>query len=145
VCHWFQEKDTTLRGDFLRRWPPLKAAQRARRATLATFVRAQHVRCRAVIAQRIPTIKAATPLTTDDGVIGPHALLGQARITQLRAPVPALAAFDTAIAQHPPACSLFQALPGAGPVFAPGCSSPSANNAHAMPPPPSQKMPGLPR
>ena len=122
VLQWFQEKDTVIFCDFLRRWPTLKAAQLARRATLETFFRAHHVRSADVIAQRIQAIKAATPLTTDDGVSAPHALLVQALIAQLRATLQAIADFDSAIAQRAqshPDFSLFQALPGAGPVFAP--------------------------
>jgi transposase len=122
VLHWFQEKDTAIFCDFLRRWPTLKAAQLARRSTLETFFRAPHVRYADVIAQRIQAITSATPLTTDDGVIAPNALLVQALIAQLHATLQAIAAFDTAIAQRAqrhPDFSLFQALPGAGPVFAP--------------------------
>ena len=122
VLHWFQEKDTVIFCDFLSRWPTLKAAQLARRATLDTFFRAHHVRYADVIAQRIQAIKAATPLTTDEGVIAPNALLVQALIAQLRATLQAIADFDSAIAQRAqshPDFSLFQALPGAGPVFAP--------------------------
>ena len=122
VLHWFQEKDTAIFCDFLRRWPTLKAVQLARRATLETFFRAHHVRYADVIAQRIQAIKAATPLTTDEGVIAPHALLVQALVAQLRVTLQAIADFDTAIAQRAqshPDFPLFQALPGAGPVFAP--------------------------
>jgi transposase len=122
VLHGFQEKDTAIFCDFLRRWPTLKAVQLARRATLATFCRAHHVRSAEVIAQRIQALKAATPLTTDEGVIAPHALLVQALVAQLRVTLQAIADFDTAIAQRAqshPDCPLFQALPGAGPVFAP--------------------------
>ena len=122
VLPWFQEQDPVIFCDFLSRWPPLKAAQLARRSTLDTFCRAHHVRYASVIAQRIQAIKAATPLTTDAGVIAPHALLVQALIAQLRATLQALADCDSAIAQRaqrPPDFSLFQALPGAGPVFAP--------------------------
>src|SRR2546430_4714954 len=121
VLHWFQEKDTAIFCDFLSRWPTLKAVQLARRSTLDTFFRAHHVRYADVIAQRIPAIKAATPLTTDEGVIAPNALLVQALIAQLRVTLQAIADFDTAIAQcaqNHPDFSLFQALPGAGPVFA---------------------------
>jgi Transposase len=53
VLHWFQEKDTLVFCDFLRRWPPLKAAQRARRSTLETFFRDHHVRSTDVIDKRI--------------------------------------------------------------------------------------------
>src|SRR5215831_1863901 len=122
VLHWFQEKDTTIFCDFLSRWPTLKAVQLARRATLETFFREHHVRYAEVIAQRIQAIKAATPLTTDEGVIAPNALLVQALVAQLRVTLQAIADFDTAIAQcvqHHPDFPFFQALPGAGPVFAP--------------------------
>jgi transposase len=121
VLHWFQEKDTAIFCDFLSRWPTLKAAQLARRATLETFFRAHHVRSAEVIAQRIQAIPSATPLTTDAGVIVPNALLVQALVAQLRVTLQAIADCDTAIAQcaqNHPDFSLFQALPGAGPVFA---------------------------
>src|SRR5499433_363846 len=121
VLQWFQEKDTAIFCDFLSRWPTLKAAQLARRATLETFFREHYVRYAEVIAQRIAAIKSATPLTTDDGVIAPNTLLVQALVAQLRVTLQAIADFDTAIAQcaqNHPDFSLFQALPGAGPVFA---------------------------
>jgi transposase len=119
--HGFQEQDTAIFGDFLRRWSTLKAAHLARRSTLATFFREHPVRYADSIAQRIQAIKSATPLTTDAGVIAPNALLGQALVAQLRVPLQALADFDPAIAQgaqNHPDFSLCQALPGAGPVFA---------------------------
>jgi transposase len=122
VLQWFQDKDTALFCDFLSRWPTLKAAQLARRSTLETFFRDHHVRSAEVIAQRLQAIKAAIPLTTDDGVIAPNALLVQALVAQLRVTLQAIADFDTAIAQRAqshPDFPLFQALPGAGPVFAP--------------------------
>jgi transposase len=122
VLQWFQDKDTRLFCDFLSRWPTLKAAQLARRSTLETFFRDHHVRSVDVIVQRIHAIKAATPLTTDEGVIAPNALLVQALVSQLRVTLEAIETFDHAIAQHAhrhPDFSLFQALPGAGSVFAP--------------------------
>src|SRR5215813_9489995 len=122
VLQWFQDKDTAIFCDFLSRWPTLKAAQLARRSTLDTFFRAHHVRSPDVIAQRLQAIKAATPLTTDAGVMAPNALLVQALVAQLRVTLQAIADFDTAIAQRAqrhPDFPLFHALPGAGPVFAP--------------------------
>ena len=122
VLQWFQDKDTHIFCDFLRRWPTLKAAQLARRTTLETFFRDHHVRSEDVIAQRRHAIKTATPLTTDEGVITPHALLVPALVAHLRVTLQAIADFDTAIAQRAqthPDFPLFQALPGAGPVFAP--------------------------
>jgi Transposase/Transposase IS116/IS110/IS902 family len=119
---WFQDKDTPIFCDFLRRWPTRKAVQLARRSTLDTCCRDHHVRSADVMAQRLHAIKAALPLTTDAGVIAPQALLVQTLVNQLRVTLEAIETFANAIAQcahHPPACPLVQALPGAGPVFAP--------------------------
>ncbi len=122
VLQWFPDKDTVLFCDFLSHWPTLKAAQLARRTTLEAFFRAHHVRAADVIDARIQAIKSAMALTTDDGVITPNVLLVQALIAQLRVTLQAIADFDTAIAQRAqahPDFPLFDALPGAGAVFAP--------------------------
>jgi transposase len=122
VLQWFQDKDTAIFCDFLSRWPTLKAAQLARRTTLESFFRAHHVRSADVITTRIEAIKSAVALTTDDGVITPNVLLVQALVAQLRVTLQAIADFDTAIAQRAqehPDFPLFDALPGAGAVFAP--------------------------
>jgi transposase len=122
VLQWFQEKDTAIFCDFLSRWPTLKAAQLARRTTLESFFRAHHVRQADVITTRLEAIKSAGALTTDEGIIIPNTLLVQALVAQLRVTLQAIADFDTAIAQcaqgHPD-FPLFDALPGAGAVFAP--------------------------
>jgi hypothetical protein len=122
VLSWGQEKDTAIFCDCLSRWPPLKAGQRARRSPLETFFRAHHVRYADVITQRIEAITSALPLTTDAGVLAPKALLVQALGAQLRVTWKAIAAVDPAIAQYAqrqPDFPLCQALPGAGPGFAP--------------------------
>jgi transposase len=122
VLQWFHDKDTTIFCDFLTQWPTLKAAQLARRSTLERFFRAHHVRYADVIDQRIQAIKRATPLTTDEGIIAPTALLVHALVSQLRVTLQAIDAFDHAIAQHAqshPDFPLFDALPGAGAVLAP--------------------------
>jgi transposase len=122
VLQWFAEKDTALFCDFLSRWPTLKAAPLARRTTLETFFRAHHVRAADVIDSRIQAIKSALALTTDAGVITPNVLLVHALVAQLRVTLQASADFAKAIAPlapgHP-AFPLFDALPGAGAVFAP--------------------------
>ena len=121
VLQWFQDKDTPIFCDFLTRWPTLKAVQLARRSTLERFFWDHHVRSPEVIGRRLQAIRAARPLTTDEGGIAPHVLLVQALVAQLRVTLQAITAFDTAIAQRAqshPDFPLFQALPGAGPVFA---------------------------
>jgi Transposase len=71
VLQWFQEKDTAIFWDFWSRWPPRKAAQLARRATLASVCRAHHVRSADVRTARSAAIKRARALTTDDGGLPP--------------------------------------------------------------------------
>jgi Transposase len=122
VLQGFPDKETVLFGDVRSRWPTLTAAPRARRTTLEAFCRAQHVRAAAVMASRLQALKRARALTTDDGVITPNALLVHALIAQLRVTLQAIADFDTALAQRAqahPDFPLFDALPGAGAVFAP--------------------------
>jgi transposase len=122
VLQWFDEKDTAIFCDFLNRWPTLKAAQLARRSTLEDFFRSHHVRSAALIATRIQALKSAIALTTDEGILTPSALLVHALVAQLRVTLQAIADFDKAIAQHAqchPDFPLFDALPGAGAVFAP--------------------------
>ena len=122
VLQWLQDKDTAIFCDFLSRWPTLKAVQLARRTTLESFFRAHHVRSADVITTRIEAIKNAVALTTDAGVVVPNTLLVQALVAQLRVTLQAIADFDTAIAQRAqahPDFPLFDALPGAGAVFAP--------------------------
>jgi transposase len=119
---WFSEKDTALFCDFLERWPTLKAVQLARRSTLERFFREHHVRSAALIDRRLQAIKSATPLTTDEGIIMPKRLRVQALLSQLQAVRQGVENFDKAIAEgahsHPD-FALFDALPGAGAVFAP--------------------------
>jgi Transposase IS116/IS110/IS902 family len=69
-----------------------------------------------------PSISTFETPPTDEGVITPNALLVQALVAQLRVTLQAIADFDKAIAhraQEHPDFPLFDALPGAGAVFAP--------------------------
>lgn len=122
VLQWFPEKDTAIFGDVLSRWPTLKAAPLARRSTLEGFFRGHPVRAVDVMATRLQAIKRAMALTTDDGVITPNVLLVHALIAPLRVTLQAMADFDKAMAhraQDHPDFPVFDAVPGAGAVFAP--------------------------
>lgn len=119
---WFKEKDTRIFCDFLDRWPTLRQARLARKATLEKFFRQHNVRYQNVIEARVSAIKAATPLTDDASVILPHQILVQALVQQLRVLIEAIERFDVqiaAFAQTLPDYVLFQSLPGAGPIYAP--------------------------
>lgn len=119
---WFPDKDSVLFCDFLQRWPTLKAAHQARRATLERFFHEHNVRKAKLIEQRINAIKSATALTNDAAVIEPYALLVTALVEQLRATLHAIETFDHKIAEcaptHPDFC-IFESFPAAGSVFAP--------------------------
>jgi len=138
VRQWLEDTETDSFCDFLRRWPTLTAAPLARRTPLETCCRDHLVRAEHVSAQRRHALKAATPLTTAEGVIAPHALLVPALVAPRRGTWQAMAAFDTAMApraQSPPDFPLFQALPGAGPLCAPrlrvACGAQRARDASA--------------
>ena len=141
-CNGSTTKTPPIFCDFLTQWPTLKAVQLARRSTLERFFRDHHVRYADVITQRLHAIKSATPLTTDEGVITPNALLVQALVAQLRVTLHAIEAFDKAIAQRAqtiptslyltPSQALAPSLPHVS-------SSPLANNATATPLPMSCK------
>jgi transposase len=122
VLEWFEDRATEVFCAFLERWPTLQAAKAARRATLAKFFGDHHVRYEAVVKRRVDAIRAAVPLTKDDGVIQPSALLVQALVLQLRAANQGIKEFDRSIAETVTKHEdhhLFSALPGAGPVYAP--------------------------
>lgn len=122
VLQWFPNKETLLFCNFVHQWPTLKAAQLARRSTLERFLRQHHVRGTQRRNERIEAIQNATPLTTDEGVILPHALMAQSLVTQLRVILDAIERFDGIIAERAQShrdFTLFETLPGAGPVLAP--------------------------
>jgi transposase len=121
VLDWFRDKDTVLFCDFLSRWPTLKHAKRARKNVLEAFFREHNVRHAVVIERRIDAIRTALPLTLDQAIIRPQALLVATLVTQLRAVLESIERFNAEIADTTaqlPDYALFESLPGAGPVFA---------------------------
>jgi transposase len=119
---WFDRIDTLLFCDFIRRWPSLPQARRARRATLEKFFREHHMNRQALLERRIEAIKTALPLTTDAAVVMPYRLRVQTLAAQLEVVLECISQYDDEIAilapQHPD-YELFDALPGAGPSLAP--------------------------
>ena len=122
ALEWFDHIDTPLFCDFVRRWPSLPQARRARRATLEKFFREHNMNRKALLERRIKSIKSAMPLTTDDAVIVPHRLRALTLVAQLEVTLECVKQYDAEIAslapQHPD-YELFDALPGAGPSLAP--------------------------
>lgn len=119
---WFDRIDTVLFCDFIRRWPSLPQARRARGATLERFFREHNMNRKPLLERRIKAIKSAMPLTTDDAVVVPHRLRALALVAQLEVALECIKQYDAEIAslapQHPD-YELFSPLPGAGPVHTP--------------------------
>ncbi len=119
---WFEQIDTVLFCDFLTRWPTLLAAKRARRATLEKFFYAHNGRRAKVIDVRLKSIRAATALTEDPGIVAPCRLHVLTLVEQLRTALAAIDRFDkeiAVVAKTLPDYGLFEELPGAGPHLAP--------------------------
>ena len=123
VLEWFSHHNTVVFCDFVTRWPTLKQAKRARKASLERFFKDHSVRFTQLIEERSAAIKAAMPLTLDAAVIEPHCLQVESLIEQLRVTITALKRYDEAIAslakQRPDYELLFSPLPGAGHILAP--------------------------
>jgi transposase len=122
ALEWFDHIDTRLFCDFIKRWPSVPQARRARKASLEKFFRVHNMNRQALLEKRIAAIKSAMPLTTDDGVVVPYRVLAVTLVEQLEVMLVCLDRFDEEIAalapQHPD-FALFDVLPGAGPSLAP--------------------------
>jgi transposase len=122
ALEWFEDRGTILFCDFLTRWTTLAAVRRARRTTLEAFFHAHNCRHAGLIEVRLESIRAATPLTEDPGIVAPCRLHVLALVEQLRTVLTVIDRFDreiAAVACTLPDYALFQGLPGAGPQLAP--------------------------
>ena len=70
ILVWFEDIDSVLVADLLRRWPTLPELQKARPATLEKFFRQHNGRDENKTQQRIEPIRRAIPATHDEAVIG---------------------------------------------------------------------------
>ena len=122
ALEWFDRIDTQLFCDFIKRWPSLVQAKRARRSTLEKFFCEHNMNRKALLERRITAIKSALPLTEDEAIILPYRLQATTLVAQLEVALASIRTYDDEIAalapQHPD-YSLFDRLPGAGPSLAP--------------------------
>jgi transposase len=122
VLEWFDRIDTPLFCAFVKRWPTLAQAKRARHNTLRRFFREHHMYREAVVESRRQAINKATPLTLDDAIIIPYRMQVLVHVEQLELMFKAIDWFDDEIAKlafRHSDYALFQSLPGAGPSLAP--------------------------
>jgi transposase len=122
VLEWFDHIDTPLFCAFVKRWPTLAQAKRARTNTLRRFFHEHHMYRERIVESRRQAIHAASPLTLDEAVIVPYRMQVLVLVEQLELMLRAIGQFDDEIAklasQHPD-YALFQPLPGAGPSLTP--------------------------
>lgn len=122
VLEWFDHIDTLLFCDFIRRWPLLTQAKRARQATLEKFFHEHNMRRKKLLKRRLEAIKSSEPLTTDAAVILPYRLQALTLVNQLEVALRSIRMYDDqigALAPQHPDFELFSTLPGAGPHLAP--------------------------
>jgi len=100
ALQWFDDIDTRIFCDFIQQWPTLKQAKRAHKPTLTTFFKAHRCVRPAVIDKRIKAIKAAMPLTEDEGVIIPFERLVRALTAQLSQVLLSIHDYDLDIARR---------------------------------------------
>ena len=119
---WFDHIDTPLFCAFIRQWPSLTQAKRARRTTLEKFFHQHNLYRKPLLERRIKAIKSAMPLTRDEAVIVPHRLQTLVLVNQLEVALQSIGRYDNeiaALAPRHPDYALFSGLPGAGPHLAP--------------------------
>ena len=122
ALEWFKEKDTLIFCDFISKWPSLVHAKKAKKLTLLNFFTAHNSHYRNVNDARIISIKSATPLTDDIGVIVPNQMLVEVLITQFKVLLKGIATLDKAIKLSYKSQNdkvVFDSLPGAGPQLSP--------------------------
>ncbi len=122
VLEWFDHIDTPLFCAFVKRWPTLTQAKRARANTLRHFFHEHHMYREGVLDHRRQAINGARPLTLDDAVIVPYRIQALVLVEQLELMFMAIGQYDDEIeklATKHPDYALFQSFPGAGPSLAP--------------------------
>jgi transposase len=122
VLDWFDEVDSSLVGEMLKRWPTLESLQKARAATVRAFLSAHHCRGHERIEQRLGQIRQAVPAIRDAAVIQSSVTMTKilvGMITTLREGIATLdKQIEAAVSAHPD-FPIWDSFPGAGPALAP--------------------------
>jgi hypothetical protein len=120
VLDWFDDVRTDLVCDFLLAWPTLDEVKRVRRSTLERFCRSHHSISTKTNEERLTSIKAAVPLTTDRAVISSSVVMITVLANQMKVALVAIREFDRRIEELCAAhvdFHLFASLPGSGTVY----------------------------
>lgn len=119
---WFDDLDSPLVGDLLRRWPTLPELQKAGPATLRRFFHQHNCRSNQRLEERLQQIRQALPATRDAAVIQAGVSLVKILVHQIATLRQGIADLEQQLAelfdQHEDA-ALYRSLPEAGPALAP--------------------------
>jgi transposase len=122
VLEWFDEIDTQLVEELLRRWPTLEALQRARPATVLRLLERHHSRSRERNQQRLGAIRQARPATRDGAVVAASTAAVKILLGLIRELREGIAELDQQIGQITASqedFAVFDSFPAAGPALAP--------------------------
>ena len=122
ILQWFDEVESPLVGNLLRKWPTLPELKRCHPGTLKKFFTEHNCRGEERLQQRCAAICHAMPATEDEAIVVGESMKVQALVEILAVLREQIAKYDRRIAElvalHPDS-SLFASLPGAGEVLVP--------------------------
>ena len=119
---WFDEVDSPLVGAMLERWSTLEDIQKARPATVRSFLTAHQCRSQERIEQRLEQIRLAVPAVRDTAVLQSSVAMTQTLVSVIAALREGIATFDQQIKQaasEHPDFAIWDSFPGAGAALAP--------------------------
>jgi transposase len=122
MLSWFENVDSPLVGELLRRWPTLEALQKARPATLRCFLTRHNCRSQELIEERLKKIPQAVPAIRDAAVIQSAVAMTQILvelIATLRRGIDRLEEQIVQATRMHPDFPIFDSFPGAGQALAP--------------------------
>jgi transposase len=122
VMRWFDDVQSPLVADFLKRWPTLPDLQRARPGTLRHFFHQHNCRNEERIEGRLQEMRQAVAVTTDAALVEPTVIMVRALVQYIAGLSEGVREYEEKIEQimavHPEA-KLFQSFPSAGAALAP--------------------------
>jgi transposase len=122
MLDWFDDIDSPLATELLKRWPTLEALQKVRPATVYSFFTQHNCRSHELIEQRLQAIGRAVPAVRDRALIVASVAMTKVLVELIATLREGIASFDRQIAQavaaHPD-FAIFDSFPGAGPALAP--------------------------
>ena len=122
MLNWFEDLETRLVADWLKRWPRLDQLQRSRLETVRRFLHEHNSRQPGRIDSLLQSIWEAQSATEDQAVIESSVVMVQALVSQMQLLCQVLDDLERridAVAKKQEDYFIFRSFPGAGPALAP--------------------------